>query len=128
MVVSSLPLLLFLLGLKGGDLEGGEESEGGDSEAGGEMRKGRLRRGETRKGKRVSEGVGVHLGGGGKTLRRELERRRLNRQPKQYGTAIPLPCLGVSVKVSKVCGSVAPKVQHMAFKFGLEGGGKGREC
>ena len=45
MVVSSLLLLLFLLRLKGGDLEGGEESEGRDSEAGREMRKGRLRRG-----------------------------------------------------------------------------------
>ena len=65
MVVSSLPLLLFLLRLKGGDLEGDEESEGGDSEARGEMRKGRLRRGETRKGKRVSEGVGYTWEGGG---------------------------------------------------------------
>ena len=32
-----------------------------------------------------------------------------NRQPKRYGSAIPLPCLGVSVMVSKVSRAAAPK-------------------
>ena len=32
-----------------------------------------------------------------------------NRQPKRYGTAIPLPCLGVSVTVSKVSRAAAAK-------------------
>ena len=32
-----------------------------------------------------------------------------NRQPKQYRSAIPLPCLGVSVMVSKVSRAAAPK-------------------
>ena len=45
--------------------------------------------------------------------REKMERRRrkerTNRQLKQYGTAIPLPRLGVSVKVSKVSWAVASK-------------------
>ena len=38
-----------------------------------------------------------------------------NRQPKRYGTAIPLPCLGVSVTASKVsrAGKKITKVRWM---------------
>ena len=42
-------------------------------------------------------------------MQEEKDRCSKNRQPKQYGTVIPLPCLGVSVVVSKVNRAVAPK-------------------
>ena len=60
-----------------------------------------------------------------------------NRQLKQYGTAIPLPHLEVSVKLSKVCSAVAQKGMQSCTtqllglnwrgKRGFERGRGGRE-
>ena len=48
-----------------------------------------------------------------------------NRQPKRYGTAIPLPCLGVSVTVSKVSRAAAPKGTQSCTTHANAGGGRG---
>ena len=50
---------------------------------------------------------------------------RENRQLKRYGTAIPLPCLGVSVTVSKVSRAVAPKGTQSCTTHAIAGGGEG---
>ena len=50
-----------------------------------------------------------------------------NRQPKRYGTAIPLPCLGVSVTVSKVSRAAAPKGTQSCTTHAIAGGGRGPE-
>ena len=47
------------------------------------------------------------------------ERKKEKRQPKQYGTAIPLPCIGVSVMVSKVSRAAAPKGMQSCTTHGF---------
>ena len=50
---------------------------------------------------------------------------RENRQSKRYGTAIPLPCLGVSVTVSKVSRAAAPKGTQSCTTHAIAGGERG---
>ena len=55
---------------------------------------------------------------------------RENRQSKRYGTAIPLPCLGVSVKVCESMqgsGSKGDAVLYNTWLLGLDWRGEGRE-
>ena len=44
---------------------------------------------------------------------------RYNRQLKRYGTAIPLPCLGVNITVSKVSRAAAPKGMQSCTTHGF---------
>ena len=55
----------------------------------------------------------------------ESQKGEENRQPKRYGTAIPLPCLGVSVTVSKVSRAAAPKGTQSCTTHAIAGGGRG---
>ena len=50
---------------------------------------------------------------------------RENRQSKRYGTAIPLPCLGVSVTVSKVSRAAALKGTQSCTTHAIARGGRG---
>ena len=82
----------------------------GDSEeeGGGRLVKG----GMTQKGWR-------RLRRGGRLRGGNLKGGDSNRQLKQYGTAIPLPHLEVSVKLSKVCSAAAPKGMQSCTTHGF---------